>query len=590
MKKTLFSISFILLLTVSCTNQGTVYIVDQKNPAANDSGPGNKKEPFKTIGAAAARVKPGEKVLIRSGIYRETVDLKISGTKGDPIIFEAADKNEVIIRGSIPVRGWNRKEKESPVYLHEGWTKYFGKLTSPDVKNTQGQVRRRDGRDFPRNLVFSDGEYIPEVFYPDSIKEKSFFIDQENQRIYLWLLKGEDPNNKLIEVADRACLFNADTNNYIIIRRIRFERGANGPQGGQALVKVRGNNCLVEDCSMSQAAATGFGLSGRNNIVRRCVFNNNGQQGFTVSSSVDCRLEDCESSYNNNTPDKAFSTNWEAGGNKIARSYRLVIDRHTAHYNNGDGIWLDISNNECEVKNCLCTNNRRSGIFWEISFVAYIHDNVLMGNSAQGILLAESKGPIVERNIMIGNTNGLTFRDMLRTTSPAVDSLLIRDKEEAIWNHNEVVKNNILAFNHNSQVRGAFLNKIERMVPAALQKRETGSHSIDPMVLAAKDYQARDEQGQPVGLSLEKLNIKVDNNFYWGGTVPDLYQWGDLKFQTLDQVKENLKFEENGKIIDPQFADWKNLDLRVRKESPLLKLGCYPQGEIPGVKLGIIRQ
>lgn len=38
-------------------------------------------------------------------------------------------------------------------------------------------------------------------------------------------------------------------------------------------------------------------------------------------------------------------------------------------------------------------------------------------------------------------------------------------------------------------------------------------------------------------------------------------------------------------MIDPQFADLKKLDLRVPKDSPLIKLGCYPQGRISGVKL-----
>ena len=56
-----------------------------------------------------------------------------------------------------------------------------------------------------------------------------------------------------------------------------------------------------------------------------------------------------------------------------------------------------------------------------------------------------------------------------------------------------------------------------------------------------------------------------------------------------DRVKEDLNFEAGGKVIDPGFADWKNLDLRVPENSPLLKLECYPRGEVPGVKLGIMK-
>ena len=145
-----------------------------------------------------------------------------------------------------------------------------------------------------------------------------------------------------------------------------------------------------------------------------------------------------------------------------------------------------------------------------------------------------------------------------------------------------------MAYNLKCQVKGSFAKNVVRMMPAAFQKRTTNSGRIDSVVLAAVDYQARDEKGQPIGLSLEKLNIKVDSNIYQGGTAPDLYQWSELKFQSLDQINRELKFEADGKIIDPQFADWKNLDLRVPEDSPLLKMRSYPQGKIPGVKLGII--
>jgi hypothetical protein len=58
----------------------------------------------------------------------------------------------------------------------------------------------------------------------------------------------------------------------------------------------------------------------------------------------------------------------------------------------------------------------------------------------------------------------------------------------------------------------------------------------------------------------------------------------------LEVVRKDLKFEENGSFADPEFADWKKFDLRVPEDSPLLKLGCYPRSEIPGVKLGIINK
>jgi hypothetical protein len=59
-------------------------------------------------------------------------------------------------------------------------------------------------------------------------------------------------------------------------------------------------------------------------------------------------------------------------------------------------------------------------------------------------------------------------------------------------------------------------------------------------------------------------------------------------YQDLKALYAEEGFEKDGMVLDPQFADWKNLDLRVPADSPLLSRGCYPKGEVPGVKLRVI--
>ena len=108
----------------------------------------------------------------------------------------------------------------------------------------------------------------------------------------------------------------------------------------------------------------------------------------------------------------------------------------------------------------------------------------------------------------------------------------------------------------------------------------------------AKDYVDK-KYGviQPTGLYLEKLNFVIDGNVYWGGETVPLMRWGSLlSYQSLKDLHATEGFEKNGMMLDPQFADRKNLDLRVPADSPLLKMGCYPRGEVPGVKLGVIQK
>jgi len=71
-----------------------------------------------------------------------------------------------------------------------------------------------------------------------------------------------------------------------------------------------------------------------------------------------------------------------------------------------------------------------------------------------------------------------------------------------------------------------------------------------------------------------------------------LYQWGCSwrshgAYSSLEAVRGELHLEEGSEVGDVRFADWNALDLRVPGDSPVVALGCYPQGEVPGVRLGV---
>jgi len=83
------------------TDYRKAYYVDQQHPVAADGNPGTEDAPFLTIQRAAEVVEPAEKVLVKSGIYREWVRPRRGGTGPDGMIsFEAAPGAEAIIRGS----------------------------------------------------------------------------------------------------------------------------------------------------------------------------------------------------------------------------------------------------------------------------------------------------------------------------------------------------------------------------------------------------------------------------------------------------------------------------------------------------------
>jgi len=49
------------------------YYVEGSHSAASDANPGSQDAPFRTINRAAEALKPGERVVVKAGVYRECV-------------------------------------------------------------------------------------------------------------------------------------------------------------------------------------------------------------------------------------------------------------------------------------------------------------------------------------------------------------------------------------------------------------------------------------------------------------------------------------------------------------------------------------
>lgn len=77
-----------------------IYYVDNKHINASDSNIGSESSPFKTIQKAANIAKAGDTVYVKTGIYKEFVNVANSGTSGNPIIFKSFDKQTPVIDGT----------------------------------------------------------------------------------------------------------------------------------------------------------------------------------------------------------------------------------------------------------------------------------------------------------------------------------------------------------------------------------------------------------------------------------------------------------------------------------------------------------
>ena len=525
------------------------------------------REQFRTIQKAANKAKPGDTVVIHSGIYRETVEVKRSGAAKNPIRFKAAPGAKVVVTGLDRLTKW-RKENGN-VYSTK-WTYHFIPWSKFEA-HPDDEYHRLIGR---AEQVVINGSALHQTLQRKQLSPGSFYVDLANERLYVAPPGGEDltDGNVDIEATTRSLLWECK-GDYVALRGIHFRYAANPAQKDGVVFRGRGDS--AEDCSFERMNGAGAAFVGTDQVARGCIFQDNGQLGFAGNRAQNLLITGC-TLRNNNT--KGFSKQWEAGGTKVVLSRGVVFERCRVIANHGSGIWFDIGCENGTVRNCLIADNEDAGIFYEISYRLNAHDNVVLGNGLAtdpsawggqgGIVLSSSPNCVVTRNLLVGNREGFNFREQSRTT-PRIDNPNEKH-EKAIWNHDEQVRNNVIAYNRDAQTRGWFDVTDQRHWPGKLQTPASNT-------------------------SLEGLGIVMGQNVYAREENQPLFIWGaewrrHQNYQTIDAIQSELNLENGSQLVDLKFVAPAKRDLRLPQESPAFEMKCYPVGDVPDVRLGPIKE
>ena len=519
-----------------------------------------KEQQVRTIGEAASLVEQGDTVIIHNGIYREKVVIEKSGLPGKPIRFSTAVGANVVVTGADRITDWRKEDSDDNIFsIH--WPHRFVTHPNNDFHRLIGRCEQ----------VFVDGYALRQTLSFDKLSRGIFFVDLDSKRLYAWAANNAELSDKdnFVEASVRNQIWIC-RGAHVHIKGIRFRYAANPAQ--KAAVVFSGNHNVVEDCLFEYFNASGARFAGENIIVRNCIFQHNGQMGFGAGRAHKLIMAGCVIRNNNI---KGYMRGWEAGGNKIVLTRGAVIENSIIVENRGNGIWFDIGNEDNVVRNCLIANNEDSGIFYEISYGLHAHDNVIIGNgfahhtdawgARAGISISSSPNCVIERNLILGNKEGFNLREQTRST-PRIDK-----KSEPVWNHDHMIRNNVLAYNRDAQTWGWFDIRDNRHWPA------------------------RDGETRPDGLTLEKLSITFRDNLYSTGPDQELFNWGvtwqkHKKYRRLDDVRTELNLEQGSKLVEITFKDFSSLDFRLSANSPAIRLNCYPKGQVPGVKLGTYHQ
>ena len=410
-------------IAICCPAYAENYYVDQAAVNAADTNAGTLAQPWKTISraAAAAELRPGDKVLIKSGVYREAVDVTVSGAPGKPITFAAAPGARVVIKGSTivkgdwqPVAGDTTAKEPYPNAFSNIWkihldAAYF--QDSPPDRHCISTVYLEDGeslQEIGRDFIYTDPNCLSPVGQTMSdMYLNTFYFDRTTDDLFI-KIDGQ-PGWSVIEVGTTGFPLQVSNVHDVNIDGIQV-RDNRQPGGQWPMCTVsQCQRVVVENCSFSDSDFCGLSIDRCEDVdVLLCSMNRNGDSGLSFSKCTDCKADGCLMNGNNT---RHFNTGWHAGGSKcIPSNIRVTIENCEAAYNDGPGIWFDTDNTDCRIIHDVTHDNNGPGIMYEINpHGGLIADNLTYRNKGRGIYVSGSEHVDVVDNTVAENDTGIVI-------------------------------------------------------------------------------------------------------------------------------------------------------------------------------------
>lgn len=457
-KRNLCSIAFLCLCGLSVSARE--YHVA---PYGSDACDGSASAPLKTINAAAQRALPGDTVTVHSGTYREWVN-PLNGGESDAkrILYRAAEGERAELKGSEPVKNWEKEKKARGVWKVVLPNSFFGAYNPYNDKifgdwfADYGQ-EHHTGDVYLNDVSLYETGSVEKVMIPDTIRSLRdpqgttrvwhAVVDADHTTIYANF--GEaDPNRETVEIAVRPTCFYPTRQglDYITIRGFHVSQAATqwaAPTAEQ--VGMIGTHwCkgwIIENNVIKNSRCNGISLgkergSGHNlecNDKRldgtlhyiEVIFNTlrGGWNKEEVGSHIvrNNVISDCEQTGICGSMGAAFSEIYgnhiynilvkrqfggaEMAGIKLHGAIDTYIHHNRIHKSGNYGIWLDWMAQGARVSSNLLYDNAAQDLFFEVDHGPYIVDNniLLSPRSVQ----ENTDGGAYLHNLFAGDINRL---------------------------------------------------------------------------------------------------------------------------------------------------------------------------------------
>ncbi len=324
-------------------------------------------------------------------VYREQITIK------KPITLQGQPGSE--IRGSDV---WDEfTQNESGLYVSANALPVF---------SASGQCKPGTTDCLKPEQVFLDGKPLKQVANGTIPATGQFSLDSGRH-----VLLGDNPSERAVEVSVRRYWVRGGAAG-VTIKGFTMKHAANDSQYRAALSNEQFANWSLEDSKLSDAhgALVSFRAASGLRIVNSELYRG-GQLG--VHSSDGSLTLSGNKIHDNNT--EGFNPSWEAGGAKGSRMSNVLAESNQIYNNDGRGLWSDIESSNITYRDNTIHHNAWSGIFFEVSDMAKIYNNVLwenawgksdssVGSVEPAIHIRNSRNAEVYNNTVAWNRGGIS--------------------------------------------------------------------------------------------------------------------------------------------------------------------------------------
>lgn len=410
------------------TASASTYYVSPGQGKAAGHGAGTADQPYKSMGAALKRLKPGDRLLLKPGVYRTSIDLRqsvlgkggkaTSSEHGLRTTIEGERAGSVVIKGSDEVSGW--RALGNGMFVHDEW-----KVNSEQVfvdgapmqqigGTIMGGYPEKKNHPMMRIQLGGGGIWPGRVAgNQNNMPVNSFYYDAAASRLYL-RVRDTKLSGHRVEVSVRPYLVIGSDIHDLTLKNIRFEHANTSSVSQSGAISIRGDRLILDHINVDNVDMAGFDISGNDNIVRNSSASHCGQVGLKVRGKR-AKVLDNVFSFNNT---RGFNKWWEAGGAKFVGQGGLQdseVAGNKSYANNGDGIWFDWLNDNNRIHNNISAYNKGFGIQYEASQRAQIYDNYIFANAQRGIYLPNSRDSVIAHNLVADNgLQGIAIVDARR--------------------------------------------------------------------------------------------------------------------------------------------------------------------------------